>query len=117
MSEQTINSPSVEPSTAALPGQTLSQKGRDPRVLAAWLSASLASLLVLSELLAADTAVAWSIGGMLKFTPWEFWLALAIGAGVSLWVSALFFRSALAGETGLIRDRETRSVATLDSAA
>jgi hypothetical protein len=117
VSEQTTNSLSVQPSTAALPGQTPSQKGRDPFLPAAWLSASLASLLVLSELLAADTAVVWSIGGILKFTTWQSWLALAIGAGISLWVSALFFRSALAGETGLIRDRETRPVATRDSAA
>jgi hypothetical protein len=77
--------------------------------LAAWASASLATLLVLSELLAADTALAWSLGGMLELGRWETWLAAGIGAAISLWIAWRFFRAALAGEIGLIRNDENRA--------
>ena len=65
------------------------------RLLVAWLSAVMATSLVLSELLTVEGSLVWALGRTLHLASGVQILLVGLGAVVSLWLSFLFFRTAL----------------------
>ena len=65
------------------------------KVLMAWLTAATATSLLLSELLTIDGALVWALGRTMDLGTETQILVGGLGAAVSLWLSYLFFRSAL----------------------
>lgn len=92
-------------------GDTVSSAGPDAAraaakmrrrlIAAAWMSAGCASLIVLSELLAADAAVSWSLADLLKLPLMVVGIIGGTGALGSIAVAAWMFRTGLANERSL----------------